>query len=169
MKGPTTGSRHSRGYGGRVKLTGSIQLANEHMDEHRNHRLKMNRVSVSADMLKERCSDNGTTFAELRQADFFLSLRSLVSFDPEELVYRQIWRARTSVYASDSKLTLFQKAISADVREGIRTALDVNNGEEMKQRIDTAKAAMNGFGGLLLDRYTMDNFAELTNLAALMR
>lgn len=30
LRGPTTGSRRSRGYGGRVKLSGSIRQANEH-------------------------------------------------------------------------------------------------------------------------------------------
>lgn len=41
---------------------------------HRNSRLKLNRLSVHADLMKERCTDSGIPFNQIMQADFLLYL-----------------------------------------------------------------------------------------------
>ena len=40
--------------------------------EHRKRRLKLNRASVHADLLKERCVDSGLSYEHIMQADFVL-------------------------------------------------------------------------------------------------
>ena len=62
--------------------------------EHRNRKLELKRLSMAADMLKERTANSGTSFRDLMQADFLLFLRAeLANFGdyerwwPETLVY----------------------------------------------------------------------------------
>lgn len=119
------------------------------LDEHRNRRLKLNRVSVTADVLKERCSSGKTSFPELLEADVFLMLGSLArSFAPTvDEQWPSIWGARTAIYASyGNKLPTFMRAADQDTRSGIYQAIDVSSGVELQARLGKAKARFGDYG-----------------------
>ena len=54
----------------------SFGVFHNHLESlnHRNSRLQLNRLSVHADMLNERCTDSGISFNTIMQADFVLYL-----------------------------------------------------------------------------------------------
>lgn len=141
------------------------------LDEHRNHQLKLNRVSVSADLLKERCSADKMSFVELTEADVFLMLESVVRLGVQPSDdWPSIWAARTTVYCSySSKFPLFMRATDEDVRRGIHTALGVDAGAALKARLDSANVRLNGFGRLGRGRFSEFNFIEAINLNELTK
>lgn len=65
---------------------------------HRNSRLQLNRLSVHADMLKERCTDSGISFNTIMQADFVLYLAEALRGVKEGR--RQGWWPETLVFKS---------------------------------------------------------------------
>jgi len=65
---------------------------------HRNKRLKLNRLSVHADMMKERCTDSGISFNLIMQADFLLYLVDALQSLKEDR--RQKWWPETLVFKS---------------------------------------------------------------------
>lgn len=65
---------------------------------HRNSRLQLNRLSVHADMLKERCTDSGISFNTIMQADFVLYLAEALRGVKEGR--RQDWWPETLVFKS---------------------------------------------------------------------
>lgn len=140
------------------------------IDEHRNHRLKLGRASLSADMLKERCSTDKTSFSELLQADVFLALdAALRCGDSNDSYTAQYWAPRTTVYFSGTRsLPLFLRAADADFRENIRLALGLSSAAEMQRRIELAKSQLDNFNSLSVGRgYRRFGFVTATNLAVL--
>jgi hypothetical protein len=107
------------------------------LDEHRNHRLKLNRMSVSADLLKERCSPEKTAFNEMLQADLLLALRGIVDSAKVSKHWPRFWDPRTSVYASyGSKLPLFLRFADEETRKAIHTVLDVGSGAQLRELLE---------------------------------
>ncbi len=133
-------------------------------DEHRNLRLKLNRASVSADLLKERCSADRTTFNELMEADVFLALKAIAG-RPEctNQGWQDYWAPRTSVYASyGNKLPLFLRASDETVRAGIHAVIGVNSGAELKTRIQNSGNVLSN-----LNRVSSRTFGHFDFLAAI--
>src|SRR5688572_17234818 len=63
----------------------------------RNKRLQLRRLSLRADLLKERCKGTGLTFQHVMQADFVLFLRARLKegelfWSPETLLYANDFR-----------------------------------------------------------------------------
>ena len=141
----------------------------ESLDHHRNRRLKLNRVSVSADLLKERCAAEKTSFAELMEADLFLALKSLVDVPSDSGGWISYWLPRTSIYASSgNKHPVFLRASDESTRNGIHTAIGVGSGAELKAKLDSSKS--------LVDRlhrvggpFGRFNFIKAINADALTR
>ena len=138
------------------------------MDEHRNNRMRTNRACLTADMLKERCSTEGTPFRELVQADVFLALYGVVhAKDSEANGQNRYWAPRTSVYTSDAqRLPLFLKAIDPGIRNGIRTAVGASSAADMAARIEVARPMLER---LSLDPFRRFNFVEAANLQTLIK
>ncbi len=74
--------------------------------EHRNKRLGLERSSVRADLLKERCSGTGVEFRHLMQADFVLYLRAEIETEggfsgwwPETLLYLGHFHSPFEIFA----------------------------------------------------------------------
>ena len=123
------------------------------IDEHRNSRLKLNRVSLSADMLKERCSPERTPFAELMQADVFLGLDAALHVGDQGDEYQvRFWAPRTAVYyPNSSHFRLHEGArlgLSCECEDGSWSA----SAAEMERRAEVAKARLDNFGGLSISR-----------------
>lgn len=89
--------------------------------EHRNKRLNLGRLSVKADILKERSQSSGISFNYLMQADFVLFIKGLFdclisgernSWFPDTLLYTSHWpkafeifgRSESSLYFNDLKV-----------------------------------------------------------------
>lgn len=142
----------------------------ESLDTHRNQRLKLNRVSVSADLLKERCSAEKTSFNELMEADLLLALKSLIVGRETSDGWGSYWVPRTSVYAPyGNKHPLFLRASDEDTRNGIHTAVGLGSGADLKARIDNSEnllSYLNRAGGNSFGHF---NFLEAINVGALTK
>jgi hypothetical protein len=80
--------------------------------EYRNSRLKLNRLSLRADMLKNRSEVSGVEFKFLMQADFVLFVRALASDDnwwPETLLYASYFYNCFEIFARASSVRYFDK------------------------------------------------------------
>lgn len=141
------------------------------MDEHRNNRLRTNRASMTADMLKERCSTENIPFQELVQADVFLALYGVVHAEESQSEgVHHFWAPRTSVYSTDARrLPIFLKAVDPDIRSGIRTALSVSGAVDMAARVEAARPLLNDFKNLSQGQFPRFNFAEAINLQTLIQ
>lgn len=85
--------------------------------EHRNARLKLNRLSLHADLLEQRSKHSGIEFRHLMQADFILFMRSEVQqsdfysrWFPDTLVYIGRFHSALEVFARSSSKSYFEKS-----------------------------------------------------------
>lgn len=140
------------------------------LDEHRNRALNLNRASVSADLLKERCSPEKTTFNEVMEADVFLALKALISGGDSTQGWSQYWAPRTAVYASyGNKLPVFLRASDEVIRSGIHTAIGVRSGAELRTRIDASERILKDLNSVGRRAYGHFNFLEAINVNALTK
>ena len=142
------------------------------MDEHRNGLLKLNRASLSADMLKERCSPERTSFADLMQADVFLGLEAAMHVDERtDGQDHRFWAPRTAVYYSNSRpLPLFLHAGDSEFRANLRIAIGVASAADMAKLVESARVKLDNFGGLSIGRgFSRFNLIAATNLQELVK
>jgi hypothetical protein len=85
--------------------------------EHRNTRLKLNRLSLHADLLEQRSKHSGIEFRHLMQADFILFMRAEVQqsdfysrWFPDTLVYIGRFHSALEVFARSSSKSYFEKS-----------------------------------------------------------
>lgn len=88
-----------------------------HSLEDRNRRLKMRRLSIRADLLKERSSGSGVEFRHVMQADFIAYLRAEFhgtghydNWWPETLLYLGRFHSAFEVFARSVSLAYFSRA-----------------------------------------------------------
>ena len=107
------------------------------IEQYRKSRLKLNRISITADILKERCDLAILPFDEIMQADFILALKS--TFDNDERF--NFWFPRSLVYKSwhsQQPFPIFLKAESQRYFTIIGRLFDVKNREEFEQKFNKA-------------------------------
>lgn len=85
--------------------------------QHRNQRLKLRRISMQADLLKERCAGTGIDFRYLLQADFVAFMRAEIQekqdyrgWWPETLVYLGHFNSAFEIFARSVSKAYFEKA-----------------------------------------------------------
>ena len=85
--------------------------------EHRNQRLGLRRLSLRADMLKERCAGTGIDFRYLLQADFVAFMRAEVEVQddykrwwPETLIYLGHFNSPFEIFARSVSKSYFNKS-----------------------------------------------------------
>jgi hypothetical protein len=107
----------------------------ESLERLRKQRLKLNRVSLTADLVKERADHKPVNFAQLQQADFLLYLRCCflqlrgTTWYPKTLVYLGHYPQPFEAFLGlESKRRLAR----------LGTVLDVNSAEHLRQRFDAA-------------------------------
>ena len=102
--------------------------------ESRNSRLKLNRWSLHADLIKEICDKSGLSFQQFLQADFILYVRSIL-VDNADMWSR--WYPLSLVYAanSDGALPLFVHAQSKSIREEILKMVGLSTIEGAKKLV----------------------------------
>jgi hypothetical protein len=131
--------------------------------DHRNTRLKLNRVSLHADILKERHEAGRlgelSPWRQFQDADVFLYLRSALSQDNISLY--EIWRPWSAPLLRGSPGYLIEAA-QRDKAEQLREALGVKDLAELRSRLKESSGGLqqlfshrnpfyNPFGGLNAD------------------
>ena len=98
--------------------------------EYRNKRLKLNRLSIHADLLKQRSKTSGIAFHQLMQADFVLFIRSCL--DPlREKMYQRWWPV-TLVHIERHRgaFEIFARSQSKEYFNKVKCLFDMQNKEE---------------------------------------
>jgi hypothetical protein len=127
--------------------------------EHRNKRLKLNRLSLRADMLEQRSKGVGIEFRYIMQADFVLFLRyNLDMLDaslrwwPETLLYIDRFSGALEVFARCRSKTYFEKA---------KVILGIESKGDIQKLLEMFEAE----GNYYLPRWQFKSFSPRTLLA----
>ena len=141
------------------------------LDEHRNRGLNLNRVSVSADLLKERCSPDKTGFNEVMEADILLALKAVARVGGDSTqTWPSYWAPRTCVYASyGNKFPLFMRTADVETRTGVHVAIGVNSGADLKARFEKAGNVLSDLGRIGSRAFSHFNFLEAINANELLK
>ncbi len=100
------------------------------LDEIRNKRLNLRRVSVTADLIKEHTTRKDVSFEEIKQADLFLY------YITELQGNRFAWFPRTSVYSSrGGTVEIFDRLVSLQHFNKIKEFFGVQNIDQLKKLI----------------------------------
>jgi hypothetical protein len=98
--------------------------------EHRNTRLKLNRLSLHADLLKQRCTGVAVQFKQIMQADFIVFLRATLHEDSR-------WWPSTMIYASHrfsaAAFEVFARAKSLSYFNKFKVVLGIQSKEDLEQ------------------------------------
>ena len=116
----------------------SFGVFRNHLDslEHRNRRLKLNRKSLHADLIKNFSLGTGVSFNEIMQADFLLfvsdSMQALLSQD-----HQQEWWAETLIYKGYGAGTyeIFARAESTSFFNKIKSCIAVEKKDDLEPLI----------------------------------
>jgi len=98
--------------------------------EHRNIRLKLNRLSLQADLLEKRSHNSGLQFCQLMQADFLIYMRDCLECSRADRL--QIWWPITLVYLGrqSTAFEVFARAQSKEYFDRLCGAFDVQKKED---------------------------------------
>ncbi len=108
--------------------------------DHRNKKLSLNRLSLHADILKERTAGTAISFENLMQADFVLFLIDSINslkyeksqeWWPETLVYKTLYNIPFEIFIKSESKRYFDK---------IKGLLGVNSKEDFIPIIDAFKS-----------------------------
>ncbi|MNF52984.1 SEFIR domain protein [compost metagenome] len=107
---------------------------------HRNSRLKLRRLSLHADLLKERCTDSGLSFSNLMQADFLLYLVEALQGLSEHR--RQEWWPETLVFKTfhGGTFEMFLRAESLNYFNRFANLLGIRSKAELSEFIEGLKS-----------------------------
>lgn len=98
----------------------------------RNERLRLNRISVTADILKERSDREILTFEDIISADLVLFLRAIFKGNH--------WVPRTVVYKRDFEAAeIFIRAESAEYFKSLISSFNMYSPEEFKEKFEKAR------------------------------
>ena len=124
----------------------SLEFRNDRLSQGKNSK----RLSIHADMLKERCSGISITFTELMQADFVLYLSRYIH--AEDTDWRMPWFPITLIYVSydRSGFEIFIRAETSAGMNNIQTLLNIPNKQpisDLLNRIQNEGAVAPRFDG----------------------
>lgn len=112
------------------------------LDERRKSRLKMNRISITADMLHDSANFKGISFDLLMQTDFILCIRSILNLND----YYNRWFPRTLVYKGrwgSEAFELFLRAESKSHFEVVKKLLLIKSKADLVEKFSAADKAYN--------------------------
>jgi len=100
---------------------------------YRKERLKLPRLSLRADLLKQRCSLKWLNFTHLMQADFILFIKAELDCC--------LWRPETLLYISRSRdpFEIFARAESKEYFEKIKYLFGIKSLEDFKRLLNEYK------------------------------
>ena len=105
--------------------------------EHRNNRLSLRKLSIRAEMIKERCNIREITFTDLQQADLISYARHKIH--PEAGYFR--WYPDTLIYIrthAEVAFEVFAKARSNKYFENIKTLLSITEKSEIDNFLESS-------------------------------
>jgi hypothetical protein len=105
--------------------------------ENRNRRLKLNRLSLTGDLIKQRAKRNDLTFDDIMQSDFVLFIRSELCPREDNYSYRR-WFPYTLVYAflRGKAFEIFARAQSLSYFDRMKVAIGVTSRDELIKLIE---------------------------------
>jgi len=123
--------------------------------EHRNKRLGLRRLSLRADLLKERCAGVGIDFRYIMQADFVAFIKG--ELDAEDDFNR--WWPETLLYVGhfNGQFEVFARAISKKYFDQMKVILGIEGKEDLKQILSLYRD-----GSRRLPRWEMNGFNPVT-------
>ena len=106
---------------------------------YRNTRLKLRRLSVHADLIKERCTDSGVSFNHLMQADFILYISEALQGLREDR--RQEWWPETLVFKSfhGGTFEIFLRAESTEYFNRMASVFGIKSKSDFAPLIEAIK------------------------------
>lgn len=125
--------------------------------EHRNKRMELRRLSLRADMLKDRCQGIGIDFKYLLQADFVLFMRTEVDSDTNFTR----WWPETLLWLSHyhSPFEIFARAVSRQYFDKIKCLLGINAPSDLDTLLSSYKD-----GSRRLPRWEFEGFSPFALL-----
>jgi hypothetical protein len=125
--------------------------------EHRKSRLGLRRLSLRADLLKERCVGVGIEFRHLLQADFVIFMRG--ELEAEDAYSR--WWPETLLWLGNyhSTLEIFARSISKKYFDRVKVLLSIDKPSDLKELLQSYKE-----GNRKLPRWEFETFIPSTLL-----
>lgn len=119
-----------------------IEFFNQHvasLDEIRNKRLNLQRVSLTADFIKQRANRKDIQFAQIIQTDLILHYLTELQLSDFS------WFPRCSVHGSrfSTQIELFGRMVSKSHFDKIKPLFSVNNKEELRLKLEKYKEQVN--------------------------
>lgn len=130
--------------------------------DYRNQRMGLGRLSLRADLLKQRCSGIGLDFRYLLQADFILFMRA----EREAKTDWDIWWPETLLYLGHfhSPFEIFARATSKKYFDKIKCLLAINSPDDLEELLISykeRKRKLPRWGFESFDPYTLLNYEQL--------
>jgi hypothetical protein len=118
--------------------------------EHRNQRLNLRRLSIRADLLKERCTGTGIDFRYLQQADFIAFMRQEVETKDD---YNRWW-PETLLYRGHGPFEIFARSVSKSYFEKAKSLLAIETPKDLEPLLASYKD-----GSQKLPRWEFESFS----------
>lgn len=120
------------------------------LEEYRNSRLQLRRVSVVADLTRDRADNSSVSFENLMEAELVLAARSVLSDEDDGY-----WYPRLLVYAGrwgSHGFDLFERGQSHRHFEAVKRLLKVESKQDLIRRLERARATRG------IDRWNFDGW-----------
>ena len=117
------------------------------LDDVRNVRLRLRRVSVTADMIKERAEGDAISFDELLCADLLLHYLTFLRADATDHFWQsQVWFPRLSPYATFyESIPILERLISRRHFERVKVLFRVDTPAELRRAVEQAVHERSGY------------------------
>jgi hypothetical protein len=109
-----------------------------HLDEQRNNRLNLNRISVTADLLKERADYPSVSLTELINADLLLYISSVIVHPKND----NWWFPRLSIYYKHGVIRPLGEMVSKERANDIIHMFGCSNIMELQDKLQLAIEAV---------------------------
>ncbi|QLA17655.1 hypothetical protein [Desulfolutivibrio sulfoxidireducens] len=123
---------------GRDVMVGVASICN-HLEsfDYRNRRLGLRRLSLRAELIKNRCAGSGLEFVQLMQADFVIFMYVEINRKNDY----ESWWPHTLVYLEDyfGPFAIFARSGSAKYFDKAKMILGINSSDDLDQLFDAYK------------------------------
>jgi hypothetical protein len=139
-------------YGRDVMVNFIVFCQNMRSLAHRNQRLKLNRLSVRADILEQRSKGSGVEFRDLMQTDFVLFMRA----ERDNKDSSSGWWPDTLVYVGrfHSAFEIFARSVSRTYFDRVKCLLAIDQVSDLSEQLEGYKADSGR-----LPRWQFDSFS----------
>jgi len=134
--------------------------------DYRNQRLKLNRVSLMADMLRDRAKRTDINFEDISQADFLLFLRDALHPNDKLNAYGN-WYPDTLLFSGHRGLPfeLFARGQSSKYFEELKVALGISGKDQLSRVVDDIKTGARDLPRFRFGRVNAANLIGLDQIA----